>query len=182
MATNTIISAHEGLTQASSIAKLHIHFCFDKSPINSWWHKFHCTGHNYLCPMLASLSIVQQAIVLQVPASDPLGIYAWTCSDHSGHTYTYLQSTELITIMHHLVVGTHPNPLHYLCQPDQLKCIDCHSNHVMACVALSKGNVSVDEIAHQLHWSVQSVKHYMRDCSHTVGATTAKVIQGFHNV
>jgi len=117
MTTNIIIGAREGLTQASTITKLHICFRFDKSPINSHWHKFCHTGHHYLCPVLAGLSIVQQAIVLQVPTSDPLGIYAWTRSNHSGHTYTYLWSTELITIIHCLVVNAHSDPLHYLCQP-----------------------------------------------------------------
>jgi len=79
-----------------------------------------------------------------------------------------------------LVVAVHPNPSHYLRQPNRLRCIDYHSNRVMVCVALSESNASVDQIAHKLCWSVQSVKHYMRDCSRTVvGASMAKVIQGF---
>jgi len=181
-ASDTIVGPREGLTQASSVIELHIRFRFDKSPVNGCWCKFLRTGHRYLCPVLAGLSIVQRALALNISPSDPLGVYTWTRLDHSDRSYTYLRSTELINIMRRLVIDTHPDPSHYLRQPDRIKCIDCHSNRVTACVALSEGNVSVDEIAHKLRWSVQSVKHYMRDCSRTVGATTAKVLQGFHNI
>jgi len=164
------------------MVELQICFCFDKSLINGRWQKFCRTGHGYLCPVLASLSIMQRAIALQVPSTNPLGVYEWMRDDKSHRTYTYLQSMELITIMCGLVVATHPDPSHYLRQPDRLRCIDCHSNHITACIALSEGNASVNQIVHKLRWSVQLVKHYMRDCSRTVGATTAKVLQGFHHV
>jgi len=84
--------------------------------------------------------------------------------------------------MRNLVAVAHPDPTHYLCQPDQLCCIDCHSTRVMACVALSEGNATVEQIAHKLRWNVESVKHYMRDCSRMVGASTAKVLQGFFQI
>jgi len=84
--------------------------------------------------------------------------------------------------MRKLVIDAHPDPNHYLRRPDRIRCINCHSNRVTACVALSEGGASADQIAHKLRWSVESVKHYMRDCSRTVGASTAKVIQGFFHV
>jgi len=179
---DTLVTPLEGLTHPERVVELQICFRFDKSPINGRWRKFRRTGHGYLCPVLAGLSIIQGAVALQVPPTDPLGVYAWTRDDKSFRTFTYLQSTELIAIMRGLVVSVHPNPSHYLRQPDRLRCIDCHSNRVMACMALSEANASVDQIAHKLRWSVQSVKHYMRDCSRTVGASTAKVIQGFFHV
>jgi len=52
----------------------------------------------------------------------------------------------------------------------------------MACVALNKGNAMVEQIAHKLCWNVESVKHYMCDCSCTVGALMAKVLQGFYQI
>jgi len=176
----TLLSPLDSLAQPSRVVELQICFRFDKSPINGRWRKFRRTGHGYLCPVLAGLSIVQRAVALRVPHSDPLGVYAWTRDDKSFRTYTFLQSTELIAII--LVVAAHPDSAHYLRQPDRLQCIDCHSNRVTACVALSEANASVDQIAHKLCWSVLSVKHYMHDCSHTVGASTAKVIQGFFNI
>jgi len=179
---DTLVSPLIGIQQPDQVIELQIRFRFDKSPINGRWRKFHRTGHPYLCPVKAGLSIVQRAAVLKVPALDPLGVFAWTGSCKQPRTYTYLRSAEVIKIMRGLVVTAHPDPSHYLRQPDRLLCIDCHSARVTACVALSEGNASVEQIAHKLQWSVQSVKHYMRDCSRTVGATTAKVIQGFHNV
>jgi len=175
----TLLSPLDSLAQPSQVIELQICFWFDKSPINSRWWKFRHTGHGYLCPVLASLSIVQWAVALQVPHSDPLGVYAWTRDDKSFHTYTFLQSTELIAIMWGLVIMAHPDSSHYLRQPDCLRCIDCHSNRITACVALSEANASMDQIAHKLCWSIQSIKYYMHNCSCMVGASTAKVIQGF---
>jgi len=154
-------------------------FCFNKSPINSHWHKFCCTSHGYLCPILTGLSIVQQVVQLQGHPTDPLGVYGWP-GHHS--LYTFIRSTEVISIMQKLVLDAHPDPNHYLHRPDQIKCTDCHSTQVTACVALSEGGTSVDQIAHKLCWSIESVKHYMHDCSHTVGASTAKVIQGLFHI
>jgi len=177
-----IVSPLIGIQHPDQVIELQIRFRFDKSPINGQWRNICHTGHSYLCLVKASLSIVQWVAVLKVPANDPLGIYAWTGSHNPLHTYTHLCSTEVIKTMHGLVITAHPDPLHYLQQPDRLLCIHCHSARVTMCITLSEGNTSVEQIAHKLQWSVQLVKHYMRDCSHTVGSMTAKVIQGFHNV
>jgi len=179
---DTLVSPWEGLAHPSQVVKLQICFWFDKSPINGHLWKFWHTGHSYLCPVLAGLSIVQCVVALQVPHSDPLGVYVWMQDDKSFCIYTYLQSMEVITIMQGLVVVAHPDPSHYLWQPNCLHCINCHSNYVTVCVALSKANASVDQIAHKLCWSIQLVKHYMCNCSCTVEASMVKVIQGCFNV
>jgi len=178
-ADDTILSPESSLRHPHSVVELQIRFRFDKSPINSRWRKFRRTGHGYLCPVLAGLSIVQRAVQLQVRPTDPLGVYGWP---GRLSLYTFIRSTEVISIMRKLVLDAHPDPNHYLRRPDRIKCIDCHSTRVTACVALSEGGASADQIAHKLRWSVESVKHYMRDCSRTVGASTAKVIQGFFHV
>jgi len=98
-ATATIVSALEALAKPHSIIELQICFQFDKSPINGHWCKFFRTKHKYLCPVLASLSIAQQALKLCIPWLDPLGVY---CLDHQApHTfaYTYIRSQEVITVM-----------------------------------------------------------------------------------
>jgi len=181
-ATATIVSVLEALAKPHSVVELQICFRFDKSPINGRWRKFSQTEHKYLCPVLAGLSIAQRTLKLCVPRLDPLGVYRLNNQAPHEFAYTYLHSREVITVMRNLVIAAHPDPSHYLCQPDCICCIDSHSTQVMACVALCKGNVPVDIIAHKLWWNVESVKHYMRDCSRTVGASTAKVIQGFHNI
>jgi len=177
-----IVSPLEGLLNPTSVKELQICFRFDKSPINGRWRKFRRTGHHYLCPVLAGLSIVQRHIQLRVPQNEPLGVYQWTPTKTCTRTYTFLKADEVIRIMRDLVAVAHPDPQHYLRQPDRLRCIDCHSARVTACVALSEGNATVEQIAHKLRWNVESVKHYMRNCSRTVGASTAKVIQGFYQI
>jgi len=146
---DTIVSPIDGLQSPSHMVELQICFHFDKNLTNGCWQKFQWTSHDYLCPVLASLSIVQHAIALQVPTSDPLEVYEWTQNNKSYCTYIYLQSMELIVIMQGLVVATHLDPSHYLRQPNHLHCIDCHSNQVTH-VALSEGNALVNQIAHKL--------------------------------
>jgi len=180
--TELIVTPLDGLLNPALVKELQICFRFDKSPINGHWRKFRRTGHHYLCPVLAGLSIVQRYTQLRVPHNEPLGVYQWTPTTKCDRTYTFLRADEVIRIMRDLVTVAHPNPSHYLCQPDRLRCIDCHSARVTACVALSEGNATVEQIAHKLRWNVESVKHYMRDCSRTVGASTAKVIQGFFQI
>jgi len=182
MDNDIIILPLDSLLKPNAIKELQICFCFDKSPINGCWQKFRQTGHHYLCPVLAGLSIVQRYIQLHVSQSEPLGVYQWTPTKTCTRTYTFLHADKVIKIMWDLVAVAHPDPNHYLRQPGRLRCIDCHSACVTACVALSEGNASVEQIAHKLRWNVESVKHYMQDCSRTVGASTAKVLQGFHQI
>jgi len=118
----TLVLPLNGLAHPLQVVELQICFQYNKSPINGRWQKFWCTGHGYLCPVLAGLSIVQWAIALQVPNSNPLGVYMWMQDNKSFHTYTYLQSTKLITIMQHLIVTAHPEllPLSQATQPPML--------------------------------------------------------------
>jgi len=114
-------------------------------------------GHHYLCPVLVGLLIVQWYIQLHIPHNKPLGVYQWTPTKMCICTYTFLCANEVICILCNLVAVAHPDPNHYLCQ------LDCHSAQVTACMALNKGNATVKQIAHKLHWNIESVKHYMRD-------------------
>jgi len=125
---------------------------------------------------------VQRYIQLLVQHNEPLGMYQWTPTSKCTRTYTFLKADEVIQIMRDLVAVAHPDPDHYLGQPNCLHCIDCHSVRVTACIALSEGNATVKQIVHKLRWNVESVKHYMRNCSRIVGASTAKVLQGFYQI
>jgi len=139
-----IISPLDGLLKPNAVKELQICFRFDKSPINGRWRKFRRTGHHYLCPVLAGLSIVQRYIQLRVSQSEPMGVYRWTPTKTCTRTYTFLRADEVIKIMRDLVAVAHPDPNHYLRQPGRLRCIDCHSARVTACMALSEGNASVE--------------------------------------
>jgi len=153
--TELIMSPLDGLLNPAAVKELQICFQFDKSPINGCWHKFQCTSHHYLCPVLAGLSIMQQYIQLHILCNEPLGVYQWTPTKKCKCTYTFLWANEVICIMCNLVAVAHPNPTHYLCQPNWLHCISCRSACIMACMALSEGNAMVEQIAHKLHWNVK---------------------------
>jgi len=180
--TEIIVSPLDGLLNPAMVKELQICFRFDKSPINGHWQKFRHMGHHYLCPVLAGLLIVQRYIQLRIPHNEPLGVYQWTPTKMCIRTYTFLRADEVIRIMRDLVAVAHPDPNHYLHQPDHLCCINCHSVQVMGCMALSEGNATVEQIAHKLCWNVESVKHYMRDCSRMLGASMAKVLQFFSDL
>jgi hypothetical protein len=91
---------------------------------------------------------------------------------------TFLRSSQLIAVMRKTVRLAHPDPDHYLRNPDLEKCIDCHSNRVTAAVALFNTDVSIDDIAFKLPWSPESAKHYLFNFSKAIGAATARVILG----
>jgi len=143
-ATNTVISTWDALAKPSRVVALQILFPFNKSPINSHWQKFQHTGHSFPCPVLAGLSILQHAWSLQVTANNPISVYAWSKKSPSNQMYTFLQSKELIAIMQALVKDAHPDPNHYLWQPDHIKCIDCHSTCFTACIVIGKNFNTLD--------------------------------------
>jgi len=146
-----IILPLDSLLKPSAIKELQICFCFDKSPINGCWQKFHWMGHHYLCPVLAGLLIVQAMLHSALHSTtEPLGAYQWVPTNKCTHTYTFLCTDEVIKIMQDLVAMAHPDPNHYLQQLSHLCCINCHSTQVMACVALSEGNALIKQIAHKL--------------------------------
>jgi len=109
-----IILPLDGLLKPNAVKELQICFHFDKSPINRRWQKFHWTGHHYLCPVLAGLSIVQCYIQLRILQSEPLGVYQWTPTKTCTRTYTFLWVDEVIKIMRDLVAVAYPDPNHYL--------------------------------------------------------------------
>jgi DNA-binding CsgD family transcriptional regulator len=61
------------------------------------------------------------------------------------------------------------------------KCIHLilsHSNRVTAAVAMFNAGIPMETIASCLCGSVESVKHYLRECTTKIGFLTEKAIQG----
>ena len=177
--------ANHRLSQAVVLAEsdrahaLHIRFRYDKSPINFSTRKFQRSGHRFLCPVLAGINIFLRACLLKVPVDDPLACYRdvddmRAVLPQSG--YFYLESSDVIAVMRSSIDMAYPNREHYM-HIHKLQ-VDCHSNRVTAAVALNLGGLRDEEIAFRLRWSVESVKHYLRDCHKNIGALTQRVIAG----
>ena len=153
--------------------EIHIRFRYDKSPTNFIIRKFKRSGHKFLCPVRAGLSILHRAALLKVPSYEPIGVLR---STQRNCGYTYLRSAEVISVMRATVPRAYPDTAHYM--QLHINRIDCHSNRVTAAVALDAAGMTVESIAFRLRWSPESVKHYLRDCSKAIGQQTTKVIQG----
>jgi hypothetical protein len=158
------------------VYEVHIRFRFDKSPVNFSVRKFRRSGQKFLCPVLATLSITLRALVLRVAARDPLGVFQAASSRKSHRSYSYLRSSDVIKVMRQTVDLAYPDPQHYMRLHKTQ--IDCHSNRVTAAMALKLSGWKDEQIGFRLRWSVQSVKHYIRECAQEIGVITRDVIAG----
>ena len=161
------------------VFSVHIRFRYDKSPINFSVRKFQRSGHAFLCPVRSAINIILRAATLQVAATDPLACYRDVDDTRARLPpagYFFLESTDVIKVMRSSVEWAYPDPAHYM-RINQLR-VDCHSNRVTAAVALKHGGLTDEDIAFRLRWSVESVKHYMRDCNKNIGDLTQRVIAG----
>jgi hypothetical protein len=158
---------------SSSIQEVHIRFRFDKSKTNFTIRKFRGTGHNYIDPIDASVSIFRRAQYLKVPLEEPLGVYS-----SSGSSYSFISDGIVKRVMQHSCILAYPNPAHEL--RVKIKSIVAHSNRVTAAVCLQQGGASIDEIAFRLRWQPGSVPTYLRECYQGVGAILQKTILGIY--
>ena len=180
------IPPHLLATQRSLVSQVHICFRYDKSPQNFTVRKFSRSGHSFLCPVEAATSIVLRSIWFAISPDEPLGVVAFpsknltTRRNLSSSTwskdYSFLRSCDIIKVMRTMVVLAYPDPNHYM--RINITTIDCHSNRVTAALALFLAKQTFEAIAFKLRWSVESVKHYIRDCNRDIGRSTAAVIQG----
>jgi len=159
------------LTEAQDIW---IRFRYDKSRNNHVIRKFQRTGHEFLCPVRASTSILFRATLLRAPAHEPIGVFRLK-RRRSG--YTFLQNNDVTDEMRATCLRTYPDKTHHYNQ--NYKLIMAHSVRVTAAVMLNVAGLSFEVIAFRLRWSPESVKHYVRECSgHQIGALSQAVLTG----
>jgi len=156
---------------AHASAFIHVRFCFDESSTNFTIHK-HKAGKGFLCPVRAALSILRRAHLLQVPPLHPVGVFR----THPSGSFTYLQSSDVITVMRKLVDLAHPDPTH--CYRIHRAAVVTHSNHVTAAVALCANGRPIPDIAFRLRWKPEAVEHHIRECSQLVDNLTIATVQG----
>jgi len=167
------VAPHNRLQQLGyTVHELHIRFRFDKSTRNFTIRKFRRSGHHFLCTILGGISVISRAIALRVPPNEPIGVYR---TSNKG-TYTYLRSYNVITRMQAVCRLAHPDKDRFFKKNAAL--MVSHSNRVTAAVALQNAGLSIDAIAFCLPWSPESVKDYLRDCSHAVGELTLQAVKG----
>ena len=170
---NRILSFAELVQHPHRATNLHVRFRFDKSPQNFTIRKFKRSGHKFLCPILASLSIWYRASALRVPDTAPLGVFR---PNSSNPTFTYLTPTDVIRTMRATCLATYPDPEHFLHK--NVNRIVAHSLRVTAAVALFNMGYSIEGIAYRLRWQPQSVQHYLRECFKHSDERTKSVIEG----
>ena len=159
------------LKRPKKVFELHVRWRFDKSKNNFIIRKYR-RGSGFLCPLEASLSILRRALILKVGEKEPLAVYR----KGTRGRYTYLRSSEIIQTVRDACVRAYPDPNHFLrLNSDRLV---AHSNRVTAAVALKLKGWTEEAIADRLRWTVQSVKHYLRESSQLIGDMTASAIAG----
>ena len=91
----------------------------------------------------------------------------------TGH-YTYLRSSDLISVVRAACKQAYPDPNHFIRL--NISCIVAHSNRVAAAVALYHAGWTIEKIADRIRWAPESVKHYIRETEYSVGDMTATAI------
>jgi hypothetical protein len=153
---------------------VYIRFRFDKSLNNFTIRKFRRSGHHFLCPVIASVSILLRADLLRVPVPDPVGVFRPTKTSPTG--FTYLTNDDVTRELRLTCLRTYTDKNHYMNKHHER--IMAHSVRVTAAVALYTAGESFDTIAFRLRWSAQSVQHYIRDCCQKVGDLCSAVLIG----
>jgi hypothetical protein len=151
-----------------------IRFRFDKSPTNFSIRKFRRISGTFLCPVKATISILRRADMLGIPGDFPIGAFRMP-SQQPGE-FTFIKGDNVKRVMQEACVFGHPDPNHYMRKHIHL--IQSHSNRVTAAVAMFNAGVPMETIANRLRWSVESVKHYLRECTTKIGFLTERAIQG----
>jgi hypothetical protein len=153
--------------------EVYIRFRYDKSLNNFTIRKFKRTGHDFLCPVLASAIIILRANMLKVPSNHPIGAFRLK-SKESGHVF--ISNTDVTDELRETCKKTYPDPEHYMHLNHSR--IMAHSIRVTAAVALHNAGQSYETIAFRLRWSVQSVQHYIRESCQHIGDLADAVLMG----
>jgi hypothetical protein len=90
-----------------SIHEVHIRFRYDKSKENFTFRKFRSTGHHYLDPIDACVSIFRRAQYLRVPEEEPLGVFS---SD--SKSYSFIADSIVKRVMQKSCRLAYPDPAH----------------------------------------------------------------------
>jgi hypothetical protein len=108
------------------------------------------------------------------PDDFPIGTFR-TPSQQPGK-FTFIKGDNVKRVMQEECILGHLDPGH--CMRKYIHLIQCHSNRVTAAVAMFNAGVPLETIANRLRWSVESVKHYLCECTTKIGFLTERAIQG----
>ena len=170
------LSTIQLLSHPKSAAQLHIRFRYDKSPRNFVIRKFAISGHPILCPVRAAISVCCRALALGSKKGDPLGVARIPKNKRSDARTVFLTSNDVVRIMRRACLDAYPDPASY--HHIHAHRIDAHSARVFAAMLLRNANVSIEDTAFRLRWQPESVEHYLRDCSGTIGTLTDAALKG----
>lgn len=154
------------------VETLHLRFRYDKSPRNFSVRRFGRSGHKWLCPVLAAISIIRRALRLEVDPNHPVGVFR---KDSSGE-YTFLQSSgDIIPLLHQAIRDSFPEDHYYV---QNIHWFTAHSFRVTAALALYNVGWTREEIAFRLCWVPQSVEHYIHECASRIDHLTIQALKG----
>lgn len=153
---------------------IYVRFHFDNSPTKFSIRKFLRISGIFLCPVKATISILWRADMHGIPTDFPIGAFRKP-SQLSGD-FTFIKGKHVQHVMRDACVLGHSDPDHYMRKHIHL--IQSHSNRVTAAVAMFNAGIPMETIANRLRWSVESVQHYLRECTTKIGFLSQRLFQG----
>ena len=138
--------------------------------------KFAKSGHDLLCPVRAAIGIICRSVALGSKKGEPLGIARIPKNSRREARTVYLVANDVVRIMRKTCIEAYPDPTSY--HRIHAHRIDAHSGRVFAAMCLRNAGISINDIAFRLRWQPESVEHYLRDCSSSIGRLTEAAIRG----
>jgi hypothetical protein len=165
----------DDVLKAPSLAqRLRVRFRYDKGPDNFTFRKYVRSGHSFLCPVLAAISLLLRARRIHhnfTRGAEPLAMFL----NGAGQQWT-LRGSHISPILRQACERAHPDPNHYL--RVHIHCLMAHCGRVTAAVALFNAGVPIDVIAFRLRWKSSAVLAYLRDCWRSTGDMTMLALRG----
>lgn len=134
-----------------SVFRIRIRFRFNKSPKNFQYCTFLRTRHEWLCMVLASISILDRVEALGVKPGEPLGVFR---SSDEGH-FWYIGAKHMQEFLGAAVDAAFPDKTHIAHQHKHK--FSAHSLRVTAAMVLLASGVVVKIVSHRLRWNSDAI-------------------------
>ena len=153
-------------------AYLEVRFRYTKG-VRTWvFRMFAALPSSPFCPVLAGIRVVSRWSILNPGQHTPLFCFRTTFFSTS---VSFLKDTQMTAAFRQSARRVYPDPAHVLNQ--KADSFGSKSLRVFACLCLKLAGWAEDDISHQLRWSSDAVKFYVRQSTFQTDSVGASLFE-----